>query len=292
MTFNQLHSYTENTLDSININPLIRNNQDTSKATFGLVGVIGGSDGMFGSLFLVGRAAMLTGSGKVVIGFNSDQYPIIDYHMPELIVSPADKILKNTVNYDVIVIGPGLGTEEKSIKLLSELIQLKPKCKLIFDADALNLIAVNREIAKEFYTLEDKVITPHQMEASRLLNIPVNTICGENRINIALELQKKYNSIVLLKGLGSVIVDINGTAYVNKTGSSALSNAGQGDSLCGIIASFVAQGMDLFSAVRFAVYIHGRASDDLVKAYGGYNGLIATDTTTNVRKVLNKILYS
>ena len=58
------------------------------------------------------------------------------------------------------------------------------------------------------------------------------------------------------------------------------------------IAAFVAQGLNLLSALQFAVYIKGCAADDLVSSYGGYNGILATDVIVNARKILNKILYS
>lgn len=285
------YSYFENTIESIDVNTLIRHEHNTSKADFGVVGVIGGQDGMMGSLFLVGRAAMLTGSGKVILGFKSNNYPPVDYVMPELMIGNVDKILDNLDKYDVLVVGPGLGMGKKSIEIVTDLIDIKPKCKIIFDADALNIISANKKLAKTFSTLQDKIITPHQAEAARLLKTSIDSV-NNNRINSALELQKKYNGIVLLKGHGSVIAYNNSKVYVNKTGSSALSNAGQGDSLSGVIASFIAQGLDLLNALRLAVYLQGAASDDLVKTYGGYNGIIATDTAISIRKILNKILYS
>jgi NAD(P)H-hydrate repair Nnr-like enzyme with NAD(P)H-hydrate dehydratase domain len=268
-----------NSVDKINYQELVRKNQDTNKGDFGSIAIIGGGTGMYGSLLLAGRAAMFMCAGKVTLGFNGADSPVIDPLMPELMIS-----------YSALIIGPGLGLDAMALKVLIKIIKLQPKCALIFDADALNLLAIHRDLHAKFNLLSNVVITPHPKEASRLLDISVEVI-QENRISAISLLQKRFNAGVLLKGHGSLICDKE-TLFINANGNCSLSNAGQGDALSGMIAAFVAQGLNLLSALQFAVYIQGCAADDLVSSYGGYNGILATDIIVNARKLLNKILYS
>ncbi len=282
------HSF--NSLDKINYQELVRKNQDTNKGDFGSIAIIGGGTGMYGALLLAGRAAMFMGAGKVTLGFAGDNSPVIDPLMPELIITSINKILKVIDSYSVLIVGPGLGLDAMALKVLIKIIKLQPKCALIFDADALNLLAIHRDLHAKFNLLSNVVITPHPKEASRLLDISVEVI-QENRISAISLLQKRFNACVLLKGHGSLICDKE-TLFINANGNCSLSNAGQGDALSGMIAAFIAQGLNLLSALQFAVYIQGCAADDLVSSYGGYNGILATDIIVNARKLLNKILYS
>lgn len=280
----------DNSLKTIDFSRLVRRNQNTHKGDFGCIGIVGGNNMMFGALLLAGRAAMLSGCGKVCLGYVGSNHPVVDYIMPELMLGGAESVLANIHDYDVLVVGPGLGISTETIALVSNIIELQPKCVVVFDADALNIIAADNILGKKFWLLPSKIITPHPKEAARLLNIDVADV-QINRLNAIKQLQNKYNSIVVLKGFGSLITD-GISIYINRNGGSAMSNAGQGDTLCGIIAAFVAQGMDVFSAARFAVYIHATSSDDLVKTYAGYNGLTASLTEGNIRNILNRIIYS
>jgi hydroxyethylthiazole kinase-like uncharacterized protein yjeF len=225
-----------NDLIYIDYNNLIRRRSNTNKGTYGSVLIIGGNNGMHGSICLAGRAAMLMGSGKVVLAFLDDK---INSHlfMPELMTANVKDVIKNLSSYSAVVIGPGFGTKIKSIKLLARIIEQKPQTKLIFDADALNIIAMDKQLQESFRLLPNKIITPHPGEASRLLNTSIETV-NQDRFNCLKLLATQYNSACLLKGAGSLIDDLQGV-YVNLTGNAALANAGQGDTLCGMIAALI-----------------------------------------------------
>ena len=281
------HQVIPNELSTIDYSVLERKNHNTNKGTFGTVVIIGGNVGMHGALYLAGRSAMLCGSGKVILcpldkGFMSDMV------MPELMQAKPKDILKNLDKYSVVVVGPGFGTDQVAINLLTKLLKHKPPAKFIFDADALNLIAKTPELETLFHSLPHKIITPHPGEASRLLKTTVADI-NRNRFKALNTMQSNFNAITLIKGAGSLIED-NQNVYLNQTGNMALSNAGQGDTLCGIIAAFVAQGMDLSGALRLAVYLHGKAAESLASSIG-YNGILATEIAFTVRILLNELLY-
>ncbi|MDQ5922278.1 MAG: hypothetical protein QG673_2337 [Pseudomonadota bacterium] len=279
-----------NDLDTINYTALIRKIHHTNKGTFGKVAIIGGNSGMHGALYLASRAAMLLGSGKVIMAPIDNKF-LVDILTPELMMARPKQILENLHEYSVVVIGPGLGTDDNARKILTKLIHQKvnhQKVKFIFDADALNLLAANEQIHADFKLIPDKIITPHPGEAARLLETTIDDV-EQNRFDALNKLRVKFNTIVLLKGSGSLIED-NRYIYLNQTGNMALSNAGQGDTLCGMIAAFVAQGMDSSSALRLGVYLHGKAAETL-SASIGYNGILATEIALTARSLLNQLLY-
>lgn len=294
-TKNQIESQAANlnmvtsisSLENINYRSLIRSKLATNKGSFGTVAIIGGAKGMHGSLYLAGRAAMLCGAGKVILSALDSEFET-DLLMPEMLTANPKDVLKNPEDYSVIVVGPGLGSDEKAQKILEKIINMQPQVPIIFDADALNLIAINTDWHFKFRVLPYKAITPHAKEAARLLGVDLNKILA-NRVAYMKELSEHYNAVTLLKGYASLMY--NGQElWINPTGNQGLSNAGQGDALCGIIASVVAQGLPLLDALRFSVYLHGMAADELVDTHSGYIGIIASKVTLQVQSILNKLL--
>lgn len=276
-----------NNLTAIDYTKLIRKEQNTHKGTFGTVAIIGGNCGMPGALYLAGRAALLMGGGKVILA-PLDTTLYIDYLYPELMFRNYKDVLEDLASYSVVVIGPGLGQNKKALAVLSSVIKSNSSQTFVFDADALNLIAKHTELHNGFKRLPNKIITPHSLEAARLIGVMVEEV-EKDRNNVVLGLAKKFNAITLLKGHKSLIC-IEGNVYQNNTGNSALSTGGQGDSLCGMIAAFIACGMKSNEALRFAVYLHGKSADEIVKIHG-FNGITASETTKNARQIMNKILY-
>jgi hydroxyethylthiazole kinase-like uncharacterized protein yjeF len=293
-----MNNIVENTLDCIDYAPLIRKNSNTNKGDFGTVAIIGGNSGMLGSIYLAGRAAMLMGAGKVVLAPLSTQlHAPVDIVMPELMIVTLEDVLVNLNKFTVVVVGSGFGTNDHAIDVLTRIIDYPhlSGSKLIFDADALNIMATHQSLKAKFINLLpfNKVITPHVGEAMRLLGLNNTCDIQNDRVDAVQKLSNTYKSIALLKGSGSLIYHPQADSIIiNKTGNQALSNAGQGDTLCGLIAGLTAQGVTLLTALQFAVYLQGLAADELVLQYGGYNGILATDVALNCRKFLNKILYN
>lgn len=289
---NQLPQIVLNQLDNISYSGLIRTNKNTHKGSFGTVAILGGGAGMHGALRLAGQAALLVGSGKVVLGA-LDQLFQADVTMPELITSSSADVLSNVETYNVVIVGPGLSITKAAVNLISELLlklaQISTTPKLIFDADALNIIANVPDLYDKFVKITNKVITPHPKEASRLLDLKVTEI-ENNRFRAVKLLSEKYACTALLKGYGSLICD-NQTTYINQSGNPSLSVAGQGDVLCGIIAGIAAQGIPINDALRLGVYLHGLSADDLVLKRGGFQGILASEVALNSRNLLNQILY-
>ncbi len=241
--------------------PHLRTGTD-HKGRYGKVLIISGA--MSGAAELAGRGALLAGSGVVrIFGATSCQ-------TPELIIS---RDLEQDINWaDLIIAGPGLGSDSQAGKLLSDLFLLRRQSKhqpLILDADALNLISLG---LGEQIDLDNSILTPHPMEASRLVErfIPEffsNNASTEkirtdqiqnNRLSAAKNLARKVRSIVALKGAATVVADQT-TSYINDRDAAVLAVPGSGDLLCGVIAAMLANpgAGSPFEKVAAGVRIHG-----------------------------------
>ncbi|MDD3266314.1 MAG: NAD(P)H-hydrate dehydratase [Burkholderiales bacterium] len=277
-----------NSLETINYQSLLRGKSNTNKGTYGSVAIIGGNKGMHGALYLAGKAALMSGSGKVVLA-PLDKDFCFDFSMPELMISSPKDVIKDLQSYEAIAIGCGLGRDEKAVKILSMLLDVIEDSKLIVDADALNLIAENIILRNKFLEVRHKIITPHPGEAARIIGLTVNAV-QENRFTAIADISDLLHGVVVLKGAGTLISSDN-NIYINVTGNSGLANAGQGDTLTGIILGLLSQGLDIITATRFGVYLHGLAGDRLLIKNKGYNGILASKVSEEVCITINDLLY-
>lgn len=260
------------------------------KGDCGSVAVIGGDDGMVGAAMLAARAALLTGTGRVYAAMLSHSAPSVDMLHPEIMLrKPFDLLQLKQLN--ALVIGPGLGQSIAAIELL--ILWLKhaaaKQLALVLDADALNLISQHAHLADLMSrTLIPVVITPHAGEAGRLLALTADDV-QKNRPEMAIQLAKKYHCVCVLKGQGTLCADANGHCFLNATGNPALATGGTGDVLAGVIASLIAQGVNVMDAAKLGVYAHGLAADNLVARGVGVRGLTASELLIEVRHVINHL---
>lgn len=284
----QFYNLHFNLLDEINYEPLIRNKFNTNKGSYGTIAIIGGNEGMHGALYLAGRAALLSGAGKAVLGALDPDFHL-DFSTPELMCQSPKEIVKNLQAFDAIAIGPGLGQDQKAYKILDKLLDSIEDSKLIVDADALNLISSNPDLMAKFREVRYKITTPHPGEAARILGVTVNEI-QENRFMSIADLADKLKGVTILKGAGTLIQNFN-QIYINTTGNPGLANAGQGDTLTGLIVGFLGQGLELIDATRLGVFIHGLAADRLVIRRKGYNGILASNVASEACDLINELVY-
>jgi hydroxyethylthiazole kinase-like uncharacterized protein yjeF len=129
-------------------------------------------------------------------------------------------------------------------------------------------------------------MTPHPGEAARLLGCNTEAVQAA-RAEAAQELAKRFHSTVVLKGAHSLCVTSNGKIVVNKTGNPGMSSPGMGDVLTGMIAAFIAQGLNVDQALLLAVHLHGAAGDAIAKQKVTI-GMTATEVTEWARWLLNQ----
>lgn len=256
---------------------------DSHKGRFGTLAVLGGAQGMVGAALLAGHAALLGGAGKVIAGLLADQTPPVDVSRLELMLRHADDALMQEA--DVLVAGPGLGRSAAAAALLAKaLARDKP---LLLDADALNMIAADIALRQAVCARRAiTVVTPHPSEAARLLGCETSAIQAD-RYGAARRLSDELRAVVVLKGAGT-IVDAGRRVAVNRSGSPALANAGQGDVLSGLIGALLAQGLDGWQAANLGVHVHGTASDALV-AGDGRLATLASDVAQAAGRELGRL---
>ena len=274
------------------------------KGIFGNVGIIGGADGMVGAAVLAARAALYMGPGKVFLGVSAKDVPAFDPLNPEIMVRKAEDLI-NDESLTAFAIGMGLGTDKSAPRLLSAM--LGRRLPMVLDADALNLVAATPGFAALLGTPQENtsigepfqakmlqtphpcwtiVLTPHPGEAARLLNVTVAHLQAD-RVTSAIALAKRFNSIVVLKGAGTVIAVPDGRYFINTSGNPGMASGGMGDALSGMIAAFLAQGLDALAAAKLAVYLHGAAADACIAHGMAPLGLTASEVIFEARMLLN-----
>jgi hydroxyethylthiazole kinase-like uncharacterized protein yjeF len=257
---------------------------NSHKGDYGSVGILGGDRGMVGAALLAGRAALKMGSGRVYVGLLVRDAPAYDAAQPELMLRSADEVLK-LGHLSCLAVGPGLGQTPDAAFYLEE--ALGSALPLVLDADALNLIAMDAQLAAALERRKAATLmTPHPAEAARLLAVTTAKV-QHDRVGAALEIARRFASFVVLKGAGSVCAAPDGSWHINTTGNPGLASAGQGDVLTGMIAALLAQGADPKTALAAAVYLHGAAADRAVGHGIGPAGLTASETIEAARALIN-----
>jgi NAD(P)H-hydrate epimerase len=194
-----------------------------------------------------------------------------------------DVALETHAHGDVVIIGPGLGRGPIISETVFYLLE-KLEAPMVLDADALNAISEDVNVLKRIKRNSISVITPHPGEMSRLTGLPVRDIL-ENTIRVAVEFSREFDVVTVLKDARVIVASPTGHTYINTTGSNALSKGGTGDALTGVIAGFMAQGLDAFTAARLGAYIHGKAGDIAAQTLSHY-GVMATDVVETIPTVL------
>lgn len=258
----------------------------THKGTYGHVAIVAGSPGKSGAAVLCARGAIRTGAGLVTVITDRDAAVAINAASIESMTMPLDLLaslpeaLKAANERSVVVVGPGLRDDEESYAFVRELVRGISK-PLVLDASGLNAFAAR---AKDINPSgRPTIITPHPGEMRRLLGRDAG-----DRVATAREAARIANAIVVLKGHQTLVADPEGHVSVNPTGNPGMASGGMGDVLGGMIAAFVARGVDPFDAAMTAVYLHGYAGD-LAKEELGDTGMAALDLANRIPIAIQRL---
>ncbi len=266
-------------------NALKPRRMNSHKGDYGSIGVIGGDHGMVGAALLAGRAALKLGAGRVYLGLVAHDAPLLDTGQPELMLRSPDEVLK-LGHLSCLAVGPGLGQMPDAAYYLGW--ALESPLPVVLDADALNLAAMDKKITARLKKRKaPTLLTPHPAEAARLLGTTTRDVQND-RIAAATTLAAGWNSLVALKGAGTVCATPDGAWHINTTGNPGMAAAGMGDALTGIIAALLSQGAVPEAALLAGVYLHGAAADHAVAGGAGPVGLTATETIESARAILNQ----
>ncbi len=237
------------------------------KGVFGHALAVAGSSGMMGAALLTGKAALRSGAGLVTLHVPASGFRVVQTAFPEAIVSiDSDEhvfsVLNDLEKYTAVAVGPGLGNHDRSRLGLQKLLK-NVNVPLVIDADALNMIAANRELLS--YLPEGSILTPHPLEFDRLAG---GSPDGWSRHLEQIAFSLKYRVTVVLKGANTSISFPDGSCVFNTTGNPGMATGGSGDVLTGIVLSLLAQRLSPENAAMAGVYLHGMAGDKAAEKYG------------------------
>lgn len=260
----------------------------TGKRDYGSALIFAGSAGMMGAAVMCARAAMKSGVGLATVHSAQCGMNILQTASPETMFEPdrnelfiTDMTLHHA--HQAIAVGPGIGVHTQTIDALESLLK---NCEhpLLLDADALNCIAQRPALLTMLPA--NTVITPHIGEFDRLFG---EHKTSEERLIKAIEMARKYNIIITLKGHYTATIRPTGRVYFNSTGNPGMATAGAGDVLTGVIASFMAQGYRPEHAATIGVYIHGLAGDLAARDLGEV-GLTSSDISDYIGRAVRLII--
>jgi len=234
-----------------------RSARDT-KYSAGSVLVVGGQRGMTGAACLTALAALRADAGYVTLAVPEASLPVIETLALEPVkVGWSDDAAVETIvaaaqRAGAIAVGPGLGRGEGRRALVRELLA-RIDLPAVVDADGLfELEPVERSAPL--------VLTPHAGELARLLDRDAEWV-GAHRLEAARTAAERFHAIVLLKGQDTIVAAPDTGAIVSDLGPPALATAGTGDVLTGVVASFLAKGLEPQLAAAAAAVAHARAAE-------------------------------
>jgi hydroxyethylthiazole kinase-like uncharacterized protein yjeF len=268
---------------------------DAHKGTFGTVVVLAGSLGFTGAAYLASTAAARTGAGLVRLLIADTIYPILAAKCTEVMATPVpevapgavghaayDSVLRHLSTAEAGVIGPGLGRDRSTWRLILDLTQ-HVSCPLVLDADALNALSDSPRLKGRLG--KGRVLTPHPGEMSRLTGKSIDAIAAD-RAGSARKAAKEWGAVVVLKGARTVVAHPDGRISEDPHEVPALATGGTGDVLAGMIGGLMAQGSEPFAAAVTGVYIHAAAGRRLSQRFGE-SGLLASDLLVEIPQVMN-----
>lgn len=243
--------------------------------------VVSGGPWNTGAARLTARAGLRAGAGLVTMLSPPEAAGVHAAHLTAIMLAPfqtAEDLAAYAARASAMVIGPAAGINDATRANVEAL--LKSPARILLDADALTVFGENPDALFRQLRPTD-ILTPHEGEFSRLFGDLLAT--SDNKVQAARAAAAKAGCVILLKGADTVIAQPDGNALVNTHATRWLATAGSGDVLAGIIAGFMAQGVDTFVAAAIGSWLHGEAG----RRVGA--GLIAEDIEKQLPIILSAL---
>ena len=255
--------------------------QNSNKGTFGKILNFAGSKNYIGAAYLSTISPLKVGAGFVALASERDIIRSVSALLPEAVYLSRKEGIKSLREYSVVLIGCGLGNSDRLFADVMKQLQ-NTNTPTVIDADGLNILARNHTKLPK-----NSVITPHPLEAARLLGVSLEDILNDLE-GAAKKLSQKFSCVAVLKTHRTIICQGN-ILFTNQHGNSALAKAGSGDVLAGIIAGLLAQNMDIFEAAKLGVYLHSRAGEIASEELSEYS-VLASDLPKYLPKAILEII--
>ncbi|HOZ37853.1 MAG TPA: NAD(P)H-hydrate dehydratase [Anaerolineaceae bacterium] len=282
---------------------------DSFKGTFGKALVIAGSRNYTGAAGLAIQAALRSGAGLVFAAIPESIHAPLSASISEAIwlVLPekdgaitADEWadlesrekagLFPTEGKDAVLVGPGLnqteGTQAFLLGLLEHLREHAPNLPLVADAEALTILS--RQPNWHSLLPNRAVLTPHEMEFSRLTGLSLSAI-HSNRFDLAVTYAQEWHQTLILKGPNTLVVSPEGGCRILPFANSVLAHGGSGDVLAGLIVGLLAQGIAPFDAATLAAWLHARAAELALVEVGHPAATLPSDILHHIGKAMAEL---
>jgi ADP-dependent NAD(P)H-hydrate dehydratase / NAD(P)H-hydrate epimerase len=228
-----------------------------TKYSAGSVLVVGGQPGMTGAACLTALAALRADAGYVTLAVPTESLPAAEMLALEPVKlawnddDAVATLASAAERASALAIGPGLGRSRALHSLVRALLR-RLDLPVVVDADGLfGLEPVMRS--------QPTVLTPHSGELAQLLGSDSEWV-NAHRLEAASSCAERFGATVLLKGPDTIVASPDGDIVVCDGGPPSLATAGTGDVLTGVVASFLAKGLDATTAAAAAAVAHGYAA--------------------------------
>ncbi len=266
-----------------------RRGSSSTKFSSGQVLVVGGSRGLTGAVCLASSAAIRAGAGYAIAAVPAELEQVIEVKLTEVMTlgcasregrlrrAASEQVLGASAAAAAVVLGPGMGREDGTKDLARQLAR-RIEAPLVLDADGLNAHA--GKLAGLAEREAPLVITPHEGELGRLLEVPSAAVKAK-RLAHAREAARLCGGVVVLKGDDTIVTDGERVA-ISRGGAPALATAGTGDVLSGITGALLARGLDPFTGACAAVIAHVRSGQIAAERIGAAESVIAGDVIDSI----------
>ncbi len=253
-----------------------RKRPSDNKYTAGSVLVVGGAPGMTGAAALAAEAAFRADAGYVAVAAPAESLDVLQTLVVEAVKRPLEEAEAAAERAGALALGPGLGRTEERRALVRRLLARVP-LPAVVDADALFGLDPSSTAQRASPT----VITPHAGELARLLGVESSWVSAHRLAAAALAVER-FGCVCLLKGADTIVAAPGRGAIVCGMGPPSLATAGSGDVLTGVIAAFLAKGMEAPLAAAC-----GATACALAASLGPGRGLVARDLLRRLPQVLD-----
>jgi NAD(P)H-hydrate epimerase len=246
------HGETEHRLVSERILEQVpRRAEGDNKYSAGAVLVVGGAPGLTGAACLAAESAFRADAGYVAVAVPEASLPVLETRLLEAVKRPLDEIDDVLPRMRALAVGPGLGRGEAEHVLVRRLLE-ETSLPAVVDADGLHEL-------EPFERDAPTVLTPHEGELARLLGEESKWVAA-HRLEALRRGVERFGCVVLLKGADTLVGAPGAGVLVRSANAPGLATAGTGDVLTGILAAFLAKGVDARLAAAAAAVAQARAA--------------------------------
>ncbi|WP_208558613.1 NAD(P)H-hydrate dehydratase [Marinilactibacillus kalidii] len=232
------------------------------KGTYGRLLFVGGNEQMGGAIILSAAAGLHSGAGLVTVASAPVNVHALHARIPEamfLDMYDLDALQEMVKGMDGIVIGPGLGQDDRSNKVLETVLSATSTEQfIVVDGDAISVFineSMNRPAA-------DIIFTPHLGEWKTLSDLSPD----EEYLDLNQEKRAALDATVVLKKDQSEIY-FQDEVWQNIPGNPSMATGGMGDTLAGMVGGFSAQFASRKEGILSAVYLHSLIANRLSETH-------------------------